>query len=153
MIESFGFWVQGLGFGVEGRNRSHLSFEAKAASRISVPVAACPAFRRQFSTIFSQVEFPRYGRGVNFPRYLPPAKAIFHDTCLLRPSQGFLPHKKHSPTIALCLGAYDPRGVGVSYEQGTPAPRNALLRAIQMSISLDIWRNVGNSRQKLTTTG
>ena len=39
--------------------------------------------------------------------------------------QGYLAHKKQpppqEPTVALCRGIYgDPRGVGVSYERGTP---------------------------------
>ena len=43
----------------------------------------------------------------------------------VRDLQGYLAHKKHppplDPEVALCLGTYgDPRGVGVSYERGTP---------------------------------
>ena len=36
--------------------------------------------------------------------------------------QGYLAHEKQPPrTVALCLGTYcGPRGVGVSYERGTP---------------------------------
>ena len=39
--------------------------------------------------------------------------------------QGYLAHKKQAPpqdpTVGLCLGPFDgPRGVGVSYELGTP---------------------------------
>jgi len=46
--------------------------------------------------------------------------------------QGYLAHKNpppsQDPTVALCLGNYgDPRGVGVSYERGTPVEGGSYL--------------------------